>query len=122
MEEKIYLDIHAIESTEAVEIFNTATPQPDLPIQKQAEEIFISIKELLQKTGAWILEERAFATENAMGIITSIRKNTYGDLNDGDGTTYLIVSEGMYSEIACVQVHAGISSKHFEHFTLNIKV
>jgi len=102
----MYIDIREIESTEAAEIFITATPQPDLPIQKQAEEIFTAINELLQKMGAWILEERVFATENAMGVITSIRKNVYGDLDDGVGPTSLIVSEGMYGEIAGVQVHA----------------
>ncbi len=102
----MYLDIRAIESTEAAEIFITATPQPDLPVQKQAEEIFISIKELLQKTGAWILEERVFATDSALEVITLIRKNAYGDLDYGVDPTYLVVSEGMYGEIAGVQVHA----------------
>lgn len=47
MEEKMYIDTRAIESTDAVEIFITATPHPDLPIQKQAEEIFTGIDKLV---------------------------------------------------------------------------
>jgi len=100
------IDIRAIESIETAEIFIIATPQLGLPIQKQAEEIFTSVKELLQKAGAWILEERVFATNSAMEVIALIRKNAYGDFDDGVGPTYLVVPEGMHGEIAGVQVHA----------------
>ncbi len=107
----MHIDIRTIESTDASEIFITAVPVSNQSIMKQAEETFTGIGNILKKMGAQIFEERIFSTEGSMEIITSMRKNAYGDLDDGVSPTYLIVPGGMHNEISGVQIHAVRGSK-----------
>lgn len=102
----MYLDTRVIESANVIEYYIVAASQTDLPLQKKAEEIFSGISNTLRAAGAWIFEERVFATENAMDVIVPVRKKAYGDLDDGVGPTCLVVPDGTYGEIAGVQVHA----------------
>ncbi|HDY89388.1 MAG TPA: hypothetical protein ENH82_14895, partial [bacterium] len=110
----MYIDARAIESTEGSEIFITAIPESNQSIKKQAEETFTGIRNILKKTGTQIFEERIFATEDTKEIIGLMRKNAYGDLDDGVGPTYLVVPKGTHNEISGVQVHAVRSSKKLE--------
>jgi len=97
---------HAIESAEAAEVYITAVPQYRADVSQQAEELFSGIKEVLRRKKAHILQERVFATQNALEIIPSIRSSLYGGLDDGVPPSWLAVPEGENGQIAGAQVHA----------------
>ena len=100
------LDIHRIESSAATEIYITATPGGNGPLQGQAQEIFSGIREILSSEKAHIIQERVFGTRSVMEQVMRVRSEAYGDIDDGIAPSVLFGKEGMCDPIAGVQVHA----------------
>jgi len=101
-----HLDTHSIESPEATEIYISATPGENAPLQEQAQEIFSGIRDILHSKKACILQEQIFAAQSAMKKVLHIRSKEYGDIDDGVAPSALVGREGMAGPIAGVQVHA----------------
>ena len=102
----VNLDTRTVESPTATEIYISATPTEDAPLQDQAGEIFSRISELLRSKRASILQERVFATQSVMEIVSRVRSEAYGDIDDGVAPSTLCGAEGMLGPIGGVQVHA----------------
>jgi len=100
------LDTRSVESPAATEIYISATPAEIAPLQEQAREIFSGIRDILRSKKAYILQERVFVTQKAMGEILSARSQAYGDIDDGVAPSAVVGKEGMAGPIAGVQVHA----------------
>ena len=102
----INLDTRSVESPVATEIYISATPKENVPLQDLAQEIFSGIRDILHSKKACILQERVFATQSAMETVSEIRSKAYGDIDDGVAPSFLVGKEGMLGPIAGVQVHA----------------
>jgi enamine deaminase RidA (YjgF/YER057c/UK114 family) len=102
----INLNTCSIVSPAATEIYISASPTEDAPLQDQAREIFSGIREILCSKKAFILQERVFATQEAMETLYQTRSQAYGKLNDGVDPSFLVAKEGLSGQIAGVQVHA----------------
>ncbi|MHC5213207.1 MAG: hypothetical protein ACYSOO_01290, partial [Planctomycetota bacterium] len=102
----IKIDIRNIESAQASELYITATPVGTASVQVFWEELFSGIREALVSRKAHILQERLFATQNALESAPQIRSNIYGDIDDGVAPSYLVCKEGLGEPIAGVQIHA----------------
>ena len=113
------LDIHRVESSAAAEIYITATPGADEEIQKQAQEIFSGIRDILYSEKAHILQERIFGTQSVMEKVLRVRTEVYGDIDDGVAPSALFGKEQMCAPIAGVQVHAVKSDTRPEAIVLN---
>ncbi|MFB0556118.1 MAG: Rid family hydrolase [Phycisphaerae bacterium] len=109
------LDTRSVESASAAEIYISAVPAESASAQSQAEEIFSGISDILRSPSpsegrgskkAYILQERVFATQNAMEILSRARSRAYGDLDDGVAPSFLLAKEGLLGPVAGVQVHA----------------
>ncbi|MHC4546928.1 MAG: hypothetical protein ACYSYL_20840 [Planctomycetota bacterium] len=105
----INLDIRRVESSAATEIYITATPGENKPLEHQAQEIFSGIRDILHSEKAHILQERVFGTQGAMEEILRVRSEIYCDIDDGVAPSALFGNEGMCAPIAGVQLHAVIS-------------
>ena len=113
------LDIRKIESPAAAEIYITATPGANGPMQEQAQEIFSGIRDILSSEKAHILQERVFGTQSVMEEILRLRSEAYGDIDDGIAPSALFGKEGMCAPIAGVQVHAVRSDTKSEALVLD---
>ncbi len=113
------LDIRRVESSEAAEIYITATPGGNGPIQQQAQEIFSGIRDIICSEKAHILQERVFGTQSVMEEVLRLRLEAYGDINDGIAPSALYCKEGMCAPLAGVQVHAVISDTKPEAIVLD---
>ncbi|MCX6344094.1 MAG: Rid family hydrolase [Armatimonadetes bacterium] len=102
----MHIDVRTVETAGIVEIYITAVPTPKASIKDQAHEVFCAVKDTLLSTGAKLLQERIFASKDAMAEISSIRSETYGDLDDGAPCAWLLAPETPSGEVAGVQVHA----------------
>ena len=102
----VSLDTRSIKSPEATEIHISAVPRENTSPQVQAEEIFSGIRKILHSKKASILQERVFAVQSAMKIVSEVRSGEYGDTDDGVAPSLLVCREGMFGPIAGVQVHA----------------
>ena len=100
------LDIRSIESPTATEIYISATPTKKVSPRMLAEEIFSGISAQLHSKGAYILQERIFATEGAIELICGIRSKAYGDIDDGVAPSLLVGKDGLLGAISGVHVHA----------------
>lgn len=100
------LSIQSLESRGATELYVTATPEQNAPMQKQAEDIFWAIRDTLAARGARILQERVFLDPRAAQEISSIRSQAYGDISDGVTPSFLVGKEGEYDRLVGMQVHA----------------
>lgn len=100
------LDTRSVESPAATEIYISATPGENAPLQEQAQEIFSGIRDILRSKKACILQERVFAAQSAMEKVLSVRSKTYVDIDDGVAPSALVGRVGMAGPIAGVQVHA----------------
>ncbi len=110
-----------IESAQATEIFISAVPTKNAPLEKQAQDIFTGIREILTSRKACILQERVFAMQSAMETISAIRSQMYGALDDGVAPSLLVCKEGAYGSIAGIQVHAVRSESRPEVLNLDQK-
>jgi enamine deaminase RidA (YjgF/YER057c/UK114 family) len=106
IEMTVNFDTRSAESSEATEIYISATPKGDAPLQRQAQEIFSGIREILRSKAAYILQERIFATGSVMEIISGVRSKEYGDIDDGVAPSLLVGNEGVCGPISGVQIHA----------------
>jgi enamine deaminase RidA (YjgF/YER057c/UK114 family) len=102
----VNLNIRSVESPSATEIYISATPRKSAPLQNQAEEIFSGIRDALRSKAAYILQERVFASQEAMKDISRLRSAVYGDIDDGVAPSFLVCKKGSVGPIAGVQVHA----------------
>ncbi|MBN1805493.1 MAG: hypothetical protein JW837_09595 [Sedimentisphaerales bacterium] len=100
------IDTRKIESDNAVELFITASASPDIDLEKQANEVFVAIRRVLESHKSVILQERFFGTREALRVAHSVRNSVYGDLDDGVEPAWLVVPEGINGQLAGVQVHA----------------
>ena len=100
------IDVRIIESDSVKEFYITAIPTPQGQIDDQIGELFTAVAEKLKETDSHILQERVFLTANALEVARSRRAEIYGKLDDGVSPTWLIADEGIYGQIAAVQVHA----------------
>jgi enamine deaminase RidA (YjgF/YER057c/UK114 family) len=100
------LDTRSVESPTATEIYISATPGENAPLQDQAQEIFSGIRDILRSKKAYILQERVFTTQRAMEKVLRVRSKAYGDIDDGVAPSAVVGKEGMAGPIAGVQVHA----------------
>ncbi|MHC4084122.1 MAG: Rid family hydrolase [Planctomycetota bacterium] len=112
------LDIRRIESSAATEIYITATPGGNGPIQQQAQEIFSGIRDIICSEKAHILQERVFGTQSAMEEVLRLRSEAYDDINDGIAPSALCGKEES-APLAGVQVHAVISDTKLEAIALD---
>jgi enamine deaminase RidA (YjgF/YER057c/UK114 family) len=100
------LQTRSVQSAGSTEIYISATPGEEAPVQNQASEIFSGIRDILHSHKACILQERVFATQSAAETLQGARARAYGDLDDGVAPSFLVASEGLSGPIAGVQVHA----------------
>lgn len=115
----VNLDTHSVESPAATEIYVSAIPEENVPLQQQAEQIFSGIQQILISKQAHILQERVFGTQNAMEVLSQVRSRVYGDIDDGVAPSFLVCEEGMSGPFAGVQVHAIISDSKPEVIKLD---
>ena len=101
----VNLDIQRIKSAAATEIYITATPGENRPLEDEAKEIFSCIRDALFTQKAHILQERIFGTQSAMEKVLRVRSDTYGDIDDGVAPSALCGKDES-APIAGVQVHA----------------
>ncbi|MHC4738301.1 MAG: Rid family hydrolase [Planctomycetota bacterium] len=104
----VKLDTHSVESPAATELYISAEPQKDVPLQEQAEDIFSGIRDILTSKGAYILQERFFAAQNVMEELSQVRSGVYGALDNGVAPSFLVCKEGLSGPFAGVQVYAVI--------------
>jgi len=114
----VKLDTRSVESPVATEIYISAVPAESASPQNQAEEIFPGICDILRSKKAYILQERVFAAQSAMEIISRARSQAYGGLDDGVAPSFLVAKEGLLGPIAGVQVHAVSSNNKPEVINL----
>ena len=100
------LETRSIESASATEIYISATPGEDAPLQDQTREVFSGIRDILLSKNAFILQEHIFSTLAATETIRQTRSEAYSDLDDGVAPSFLVAAEGSSGPIAGVQVHA----------------
>ena len=99
-------DIRTIKAEKVVEAYISAVPTPNISLDKQAEELFSGIREVLQSQGVRVFQERVFGMQNALEIACPIRAKMYSEFDDGVEPTWLVVPEGINGQISGVQVHA----------------
>ena len=102
----VKLDTRSVEASTATEIYISAVPAESTSAQNQAEEIFSAISDILRSKKAYIFQERIFAAQSAMEILSRARSRAYTDLDDGVAPSFLVAKEGLLGTIAGVQVHA----------------
>ena len=102
----VKLDTRSVESASAAEIYISAVPAESASAQSQAEEIFSGISDILRSKKAHIFQERVFAAQSVMEILSRARSQAYGGLNDGVAPSFLVAKEGLLGPIAGVQIHA----------------
>ena len=100
------LETRSVESEGVIEIYLSATPAEEAPLQEQAQKIFSDIRDALLSAKAFILEERIFSTPEAVETLRKTRSEAYGDLDDGVAPSFLVATEGLSGPLAGVQVHA----------------
>ena len=115
----VNIHTHSIESAGATEIYISAAPLESASTEEHAQEIFSSISNILNSKKAYIFQERVFATQDAMEIISNTRSKAYAKLDDGVAPSLLVAKEGLLGPIAGVQVHAISCENKPEVVTLN---
>lgn len=103
------IDTRAIESSGVTELYISATPQHNAPPAQVAEQLFSGIRDALKPQNARILEERVFATDQVIDVLSNARSHAYQgqEFDDGVAPSFLVGQEGAsLGPIAGVQVHA----------------
>ena len=103
------IDTRTVESDWAKEIYISAAPTKVAPVQDLADETFRAIDDILRSNQAHLLQERIFASGDAMELVYSARKAIYRDLDDGVPPGLLVCKEGLTGPFAGVQIHAVVS-------------
>ena len=115
----VKLDTRSVESASATEIYISAVPAKSASAQNQAEQIFYGISDILRSKKAHIFQERIFAAQSAMEILSRARSQAYADLDDGVAPSFLVAKEGLLGPVAGVQVHAISSDSRPEVISLD---
>lgn len=105
------METRTVESGAVTEIYISATPTADAPAEKQAEEIFSGIRDILRSKKAHILQERLFTVRNATETVRTFRSKVFGDIDDGVTPSFLLGRRGAAGPLAGVQVHAIIGDR-----------
>lgn len=95
-----------IENDFGTVVYITAVPDGGCETSQQWNELFKGIRKVLDDTGARILQERIFGTDDALRCVSPIRSEIYGNIDDGVSPSLLMVPEGIRGKIAGVQVCA----------------
>lgn len=119
MKNVVSLDTRSVESDLGSEIYISAAPEHNAPLQKQALDVFSSIRDTLRLKNARILRERVFTPERMAEDILAARSRAYGDLDDGVAPSVLIGKKEMTGPITAVQVHAISSERRPEVFDVD---
>jgi enamine deaminase RidA (YjgF/YER057c/UK114 family) len=115
----IKVDVRKIDSSRASELYITATPTSSVPVEAMWQELFNGVREALVSNNAHIIQERMFATQDAIELAPQIRADVYGDIDDGVAPSYLVCKEGLGEPIAGIQIHAIKCGSVPEVITLN---
>jgi enamine deaminase RidA (YjgF/YER057c/UK114 family) len=102
----VEINTRKVRNSSATEIYISAAPEQSLSTQTQVGEMFGSIREILSREDASILQERIFTVEGALDIVSAARSEAYGDLDDGVAPSLLTGRQGRCGMISGVQVHA----------------
>ena len=98
------LDIRQLQSSSATEFYLTATSGPGA-IRRQADVMYARIARAVHVAGAAIVEERLFASADALPGCLAARALAYGPLEDGVAPT-LLAPQSQDARIFGAQVHA----------------
>lgn len=107
-ESQVDVDIRIVKSDNVSELYITAVPTENLPIEQMWQQLFSAVKNQLIENNANILQERAFATKEALAPAAGIRSEVYADIDDDVPASFLVCKPGLDNSIAGVQVHAVI--------------
>ena len=102
----VKVDTRKVQSPSATEIYISAAPKDCAHTQSEIEELFEGIQEKLVSEGASILQERIFAVDGSLDIVSAARSRAYGKMDDGVAPSLLAGRQGRHGSIAGVQVHA----------------
>lgn len=94
------------ETSCAAELYVTAVPASRAPAAAQAAGVCAGIHAALQAHDAWVMEERVFATSNALELICAARTRSYLPRAGGVRPLRIEIDPGTTGEIAGLQVHA----------------
>ena len=115
----MYLDIRKIDGNGVSEVYLSVAPSVSDSAVDQANEMFSAVKQSLNDNNARILQERVFGTGEALTTAKSIRKQIYGDLDDGVEPAWLEVLAGIKGPISGIQIHAVAGAGAPETVALN---
>jgi enamine deaminase RidA (YjgF/YER057c/UK114 family) len=108
------IDTRKVQGLSATEIYILAKPADSAASQGQIEELFAEIGDVLNKENASILQERIFAVDGSLDIVSAARSRAYGKMDDGIAPSLLVGRQGRHGSIAGVQVHAAACSSRPE--------
>ena len=83
-----------------------ALPSRSGSVEEQAREVFTAVRDRMRDAKARLFEERVFASEAAFKTIRPLRREIYGDLDDGVPPVELAATASDGGEVAGVHVHA----------------
>ncbi len=86
------LEVRGIESDVGREIYITVRPDPSRSLIEQGRQAFDRIAAVLRAQGAWLCQERIFASAGGMELLVPIRRQAYGELDDGVAPAWLVGS------------------------------
>jgi enamine deaminase RidA (YjgF/YER057c/UK114 family) len=105
----VELEIRTLESPVATEIYISAVAEQNAPPQQQAGQILSAIAETLRSKNAAVLQERIFATQAVIDVVSKLRSKAYADIDDGVTPSLLLCTEEPSGPVAGAQVHAIIA-------------
>ena len=103
------IDTRMVESNGIREIYISAAPPKTAPVEGLVDDTFRAIDDILRVNRAHLLQERIFASADAMELACAARKAAYRDRDDGVPPSLLLCKEGLTGSFAGVQIHAVVS-------------
>ncbi|MGD0091737.1 MAG: hypothetical protein ABSE73_17620, partial [Planctomycetota bacterium] len=95
-----------MESPSAAELFITAVPSPRAGAKGQATEVCTGIARVLEAQDAWVMQERVFASSNALELICAARSRTYAPRAGGVLPLRIETDATTAGEVGGIQIHA----------------
>lgn len=95
-----------IGSDDIADVYLTAAPPSGSSIESQARQVYSELRRALLAEKARCFSERLFATAEAIPTIDAVRREVFGDLDDGVAPTRIVVSPSPNGSFAGAQVHA----------------
>jgi enamine deaminase RidA (YjgF/YER057c/UK114 family) len=111
MNKEMILDIRSVESETAAEFYVTAVSTGGQSPDRQAQEVYETVRELLKDTRARIFQERVFTAQDNSTLLLSTRAAALGDFEDGVPPTVLAVPVGPNEPVWSTQIHMMRSKK-----------